>query len=191
MLEDKRIFVETFALKFEEYDKVQKFVTTIAKPVTRSKYIQKYKIEKFTLYAAMALNKERDQILETLQKYNKYQSLPTSVTLFINDTFGCNENNGLFKTVLINGKYFLESGSNSQKSLNEIRAYINEEWTRQSYHERISRNWEVRMEGGVQVPVNLIVHESELETKFTLSSNRGSMSINLREEVGGVEVGSG
>ena len=90
VLEDKRIFVETFAQKFEDYDKVQKFITTIAKPLTRSTYIQKYKIEKFTLYAAMALEMTKDKILYYLDRYNKFKSLPPNVVAYIERAFGKN-----------------------------------------------------------------------------------------------------
>ena len=71
VLPNFRIFVETFAAKYD--DTVQKFVVNIAKPISRSSYIQKYQITQFTLYAAMALEKNKTFILSQLSKYNKFK----------------------------------------------------------------------------------------------------------------------
>ena len=77
----------------------------------------------------MALEKKKDVILEQLAKFNKFKTLHEDVKNFIIQTtepeshdgqsLGC----GLLKTILINGKYYLEA--QNEEALSIVRKMLN------------------------------------------------------------------
>ena len=85
------------------------FLTTIAEPLSRPAHLHEYKLTSNSLYAAISVGLEPEDIVETLEKFSK-TVLPTATrNLIINSS----KQYGKLKKVLKNSKYYLETPDNS------------------------------------------------------------------------------
>ncbi|KAH7258950.1 P-loop containing nucleoside triphosphate hydrolase protein [Fusarium redolens] len=82
------------------------FLVTIAEPQSRPAFLHEYKITPHSLYAAVSVGLNGDDIISTLDKFIKTE-LPQTIKEFIRS---CTKSYGKVKLVLKNNKYFVESG---------------------------------------------------------------------------------
>lgn len=99
---DGHIFLETFS---PHYKHAHDFLITIAEPVSRPEHIHEYKLTAYSLYAAVSVGLETNDIIEYLNVLGKTE-LPETVKDFINS---CTLSYGKVKLVLRQNKYFVES----------------------------------------------------------------------------------
>eukprot|EP01080_Neovahlkampfia_damariscottae_P002404 gene2404-2868_t len=96
------ILVETFSPYYEE---ALDFITAIAEPLSRPNYIHEYKLTDYSLMAAASIGLKTEQIINILEKLNKYE-LSEKVKKFIIQWTKCY---GKIKLVLQNNNFYIES----------------------------------------------------------------------------------
>lgn len=99
---DLRIILESFSPLAEQ---AQEFLTTIAEPISRPSHIHEYGINMYSLYAAVSVGLETDDIISVLNRLSKVP-VPESIIKFIRSA---TISYGKIKLVLKNNRYFLES----------------------------------------------------------------------------------
>ncbi|KAI1012008.1 hypothetical protein LB503_004768 [Fusarium chuoi] len=81
------------------------FLVTIAEPQSRPAFLHEYKITPHSLYAAVSVGLNGEDIISTLDKFLKTE-LPQTIREFIRS---CTKSYGKVKLVLKSNKYFVES----------------------------------------------------------------------------------
>ncbi|VEU20179.1 DEKNAAC101018 [Brettanomyces naardenensis] len=99
---DGRVYLESFSPLFEQ---AQDFLITIAEPVSRPNFIHEYRITTHSLYAAVSVGLETDDIISVLNRLSKVPVAP-SVVEFIQQA---THSYGKVKLVLKHNRYFVES----------------------------------------------------------------------------------
>ncbi|KAG0088287.1 DNA repair helicase RAD25 [Podila epicladia] len=100
--EDGHIILEGFSPIAE---KAIDFLITIAEPVSRPSHIHEYKLTPYSLYAAVSVGLETEDIIEVLSRLSKVP-VPESILELIRD---CTLSYGKVKLVLKHNRYFVES----------------------------------------------------------------------------------
>lgn len=96
------IFLETFSPIYQQaYD----FLVAIAEPLSRPENIHEYILTEYSLYAAVSIGLETDQIIKVLEKLSKVH-LSTDTKEFIKR---CTMNYGKVKLVIQQNKFHVES----------------------------------------------------------------------------------
>uniref|UniRef100_A0A224X7U7 General transcription and DNA repair factor IIH helicase/translocase subunit XPB n=1 Tax=Panstrongylus lignarius TaxID=156445 RepID=A0A224X7U7_9HEMI len=96
------IFLESFS---PVYKHAHDFLIAISEPVCRPEHIQEYKLTAYSLYAAVSVGLETNDIIEYLRRLSK-TSIPEGIIEFIKL---CTLSYGKVKLVLKHNKYFIES----------------------------------------------------------------------------------
>ncbi|CAB0018122.1 unnamed protein product [Nesidiocoris tenuis] len=96
------IFLESFS---PVYKHAHDFLIAISEPVCRPEHIHEYKLTAYSLYAAVSVGLETDDIIEYLRRLSK-TSIPDGIVEFIKL---CTLSYGKVKLVLKHNKYFIES----------------------------------------------------------------------------------
>lgn len=99
---DGHIFLETFS---PVYKHAHDFLITIAEPVSRPEHVHEYKLTAYSLYAAVSVGLQTQDIIEYLRRLGK-TTLPEPVINFISS---CTLSYGKVKLVLRHNRYFVES----------------------------------------------------------------------------------
>ncbi|KAJ2496867.1 DNA repair helicase RAD25 [Coemansia sp. RSA 1972] len=81
------------------------FLIAISEPISRPSYIHEYKLTLFSLYAAVSVGLDTNDIIEVLNRLSKVP-VPPGVIEFINQ---CTKSYGKVKVVLKHNKYYVES----------------------------------------------------------------------------------
>ncbi|QRW20221.1 DNA excision repair protein ERCC-3 [Rhizoctonia solani] len=97
--EDNHIILEGFSPIAEQ---AQDFLVAISEPISRPAFIHEYKITMYSLYAAVSVGLETNDIIEVLNRLSK----ANTVVRFIKD---CTKHYGKVKLVLKHNKYYVES----------------------------------------------------------------------------------
>lgn len=97
-----RIILESFSALAAH---AQDFLTTIAEPLSRPEFLHEYSLTTHSLYAAVSVGLDPNDIIETLNRLSKIP-IPDNVRDFITN---CTQSYGKVKLVLKNTKYFVES----------------------------------------------------------------------------------
>jgi len=100
--EDGHIILEAFSPIAEQ---AQDFLTAISEPVSRPAMIHEYKLTSYSLYAAVSVGLQTDDIIEVLNRLSKVP-VPDTIVAFIR---GCTLSYGKVKLVLKHNRYFVES----------------------------------------------------------------------------------
>ncbi|KAK7472115.1 DNA repair helicase RAD25 [Stygiomarasmius scandens] len=100
--EDGHIILEAFSPIAEQ---AQDFLTAISEPVSRPTFIHEYKLTSYSLYAAVSVGLQTDDIIEVLNRLSKVP-VPEQIVTFIKS---CTISYGKVKLVLKHNKYFVES----------------------------------------------------------------------------------
>ncbi|KAF8348873.1 P-loop containing nucleoside triphosphate hydrolase protein [Amanita rubescens] len=100
--EDGHIILEAFSPIAEQ---AQDFLTAISEPVSRPAFIHEYKLTSYSLYAAVSVGLQTDDIIEVLNRLSKVP-VPDSIVSFIRER---TLSYGKVKLVLKHNKYFVES----------------------------------------------------------------------------------
>src|SRR5579859_5528396 len=100
--EDGRIILEGFSPLAEQ---AQDFLVAIAEPVSRPSHIHEYKLTTYSLYAAVSVGLQTEDIISVLGRLSK---VPLSSTI-INFIRNCTISYGKVKLVLKQNRYFVES----------------------------------------------------------------------------------
>ncbi|KAG5645553.1 transcription factor TFIIH complex ERCC-3 subunit [Asterophora parasitica] len=100
--EDGHIILEAFSPIAEQ---AQDFLTAISEPVSRPAFIHEYKLTSYSLYAAVSVGLQTEDIIEVLNRLSKVP-VPDSITSFIRER---TLSYGKVKLVLKHNKYFVES----------------------------------------------------------------------------------
>ncbi|TIB17589.1 hypothetical protein E3P92_01004 [Wallemia ichthyophaga] len=100
--EDGHIILEGFSPIAEQ---AQDFLVAISEPVSRTSLMEEYKITPYSLYAAVSVGLETDDIIEVLNRLSKVP-VPASIVSFIKE---CTMSYGKVKLVLKHNRYFVES----------------------------------------------------------------------------------
>ncbi|KAG0061858.1 DNA repair helicase RAD25 [Linnemannia elongata] len=100
--EDGHIILEGFSPIAE---KAIDFLITIAEPVSRPSHIHEYRLTPYSLYAAVSVGLETEDIIEVLSRLSKVP-VPESILGLIRD---CTLSYGKVKLVLKHNRYFVES----------------------------------------------------------------------------------
>jgi DNA excision repair protein ERCC-3 len=87
------------------HELAQDFLTAIAEPVSRPSFIHEYKLTPYSLYAAVSVGLETEDIVDVLGKLCKTK-VPEGITAFIRS---CTLSYGKVKLVLHHNKYWVES----------------------------------------------------------------------------------
>ncbi|XP_014279590.1 general transcription and DNA repair factor IIH helicase/translocase subunit XPB isoform X1 [Halyomorpha halys] len=96
------IFLESFS---PVYKHAHDFLIAIAEPVCRPEHIHEYKLTAYSLYAAVSVGLETNDIIEYLKRLSK-TTIPSGIEEFIKL---CTLSYGKVKLVLKHNKYFIES----------------------------------------------------------------------------------
>ena len=99
---DGRNILESFSPLAEQ---AQDFLVTIAEPISRPSHIHEYKITVYSLYAAVSVGLETDDIISVLNRLSK---VPVADS-FINFIRSATVSYGKVKLVLKHNRYFVES----------------------------------------------------------------------------------
>ncbi|KAG9039300.1 transcription factor TFIIH complex ERCC-3 subunit [Tulasnella sp. JGI-2019a] len=99
---DGTIILEAFSSIAEQ---AQDFLVAISEPVSRPAFIHEYKITTYSLYAAVSVGLETEDIITVLNRLSKVP-VPDTIVKFIQD---CTVSYGKLKLVLKHNKYFVES----------------------------------------------------------------------------------
>lgn len=99
---DARIILESFSPLAEQ---AQDFLITIAEPVSRPSHIHEYKITAYSLYAAVSVGLETDDIILVLNRLSKVPVADSIVNFIRSATISY----GKVKLVLKHNRYFVES----------------------------------------------------------------------------------
>ncbi|ORX56370.1 DNA repair helicase rad25 [Hesseltinella vesiculosa] len=100
--EDGHIILEGFSSIAEQ---AQDFLVAISEPVSRPAHIQEYKLTPYSLYAAVSVGLETEDIIEVLNRLSKVP-VPDAIIQFIRS---CTLSYGKVKLVLKKNRYFVES----------------------------------------------------------------------------------
>ncbi|KAI0032530.1 DNA helicase [Vararia minispora EC-137] len=100
--EDGHIILEAFSPIAEQ---AQDFLVAISEPVSRPTFIHEYKLTSYSLYAAVSVGLQTEDIIEVLNRLSKVP-LPETIVSFIRT---CTLSYGKIKLVLKHNKYFVES----------------------------------------------------------------------------------
>ncbi|TFK72966.1 DNA helicase [Pluteus cervinus] len=100
--EDGHIILEAFSPIAEQ---AQDFLTAISEPVSRPAFIHEYKLTSYSLYAAVSVGLQTEDIIEVLNRLSKVP-VPDSITSFIRER---TLSYGKVKLVLKHNRYFVES----------------------------------------------------------------------------------
>lgn len=84
----------------------QDFLTTIAEPVSRPKHVHEYKLTKHSLYAAVSIGLEPEDIIGVLSRLSKVKIPPETIDYIREAT----KSFGKVRLVLKDTKYYVESG---------------------------------------------------------------------------------
>lgn len=84
----------------------QDFLTAIAEPVSRPKHVHEYKLTKHSLYAAVSIGLEPEDIIGVLSRLSKVKIPPETIDYIREAT----KSFGKVRLVLKDTKYFVESG---------------------------------------------------------------------------------
>ncbi|KMQ94269.1 dna excision repair protein haywire [Lasius niger] len=96
------IFLESFS---PVYKHAHDFLIAISEPVCRPEYIHEYRLTAYSLYAAVSVGLQTQDIIEYLKRLSK-TSIPDGIIEFIKL---CTLSYGKVKLVLKHNKYFIES----------------------------------------------------------------------------------
>jgi DNA excision repair protein ERCC-3 len=96
------IFLESFS---PVYKHAHDFLIAIAEPVSRPKHIQEYRLTAYSLYAAVSVGLQTDDIIEYLKRLSK-TTIDEGIIKFVKD---CTFSYGKVKLVLKHNSYFVES----------------------------------------------------------------------------------
>lgn len=96
------IFLESFS---PVYKHAHDFLIAIAEPVCRPEHIHEYKLTAYSLYAAVSVGLQTNDIIEYLKRLSK-TTIPAGIVEFIQL---CTLSYGKVKLVLKHNKYFVES----------------------------------------------------------------------------------
>lgn len=99
---DGRIILESFSPLAEQ---AQDFLVTIAEPISRPSHIHEYKITAYSLYAAVSVGLETDDIISVLDRLSK---VPVAQSI-INFIKGATISYGKVKLVIKHNRYFVET----------------------------------------------------------------------------------
>lgn len=99
---DVRIILESFSPLAEQ---AQDFLVTIAEPLSRPAYIHEYKITTYSLYAAVSVGLETDDIILVLNRLSKVPVADSIVNFIRASTVSY----GKIKLVLRHNRYYVES----------------------------------------------------------------------------------
>ncbi|KGR06580.1 DNA repair helicase RAD25 [Candida albicans P37037] len=99
---DGRIILESFSPLAEQ---AQDFLITIAEPISRPSHIHEYRITAYSLYAAISVGLETDDIISVLNRLSK---VPVAESI-INFIKAATVSYGKVKLVLKHNRYFVES----------------------------------------------------------------------------------
>jgi len=99
---DGHIFLETFS---PLYRHAHDFLIAIAEPVSRPEHIHEYKLTAYSLYAAVSVGLQTENIIEYLRLLSK-TNIPAGIVEFIQL---CTISYGKVKLVLKHNRYFVES----------------------------------------------------------------------------------
>merc|ERR1712136_81951 len=99
---DGHIFLESFS---PVYKHARDFLIAIAEPVCRPQFIHEFRLTPYSLYAAVSVGLETDDIIEYLRRLSK-TTIPKGIEDFIRS---CTQSYGKVKLVLKHNKYFVES----------------------------------------------------------------------------------
>ncbi|KAJ3787845.1 DNA helicase [Lentinula aff. detonsa] len=100
--DDGLIILEAFSPIAEQ---AQDFLTAISEPVSRPAFIHEYKLTSYSLYAAVSVGLQTEDIIEVLNRLSKVP-VPEPIISHIRK---CTETYGKVKLVLKHNKYFVES----------------------------------------------------------------------------------
>ncbi|KIY64574.1 DNA helicase [Cylindrobasidium torrendii FP15055 ss-10] len=100
--DDYHIILEAFSPIAEQ---AQDFLTAISEPVSRPAFIHEYKLSEYSLYAAVSVGLQTDDIIEVLNRLSKVP-VPRTIVEFIRK---CTVSYGKVKLVLKHNRYFVES----------------------------------------------------------------------------------
>ncbi|OBZ72220.1 putative DNA repair helicase ercc3 [Grifola frondosa] len=100
--EDGHIILEAFSPIAEQ---AQDFLVAISEPVSRPAFIHEYKLTSYSLYAAVSVGLQTEDIIEVLNRLSKVP-VPESIVTFIRER---TLSYGKVKLVLKHNKYFVES----------------------------------------------------------------------------------
>lgn len=96
------IFLESYS---PVYKHAHDFLIAISEPVCRPEYIHEYKLTAYSLYAAVSVGLQTNDIIEYLKRLSK-TTVPEGIIEFIKL---CTLSYGKVKLVLKHNKYFVES----------------------------------------------------------------------------------
>ncbi|KAK9473532.1 P-loop containing nucleoside triphosphate hydrolase protein, partial [Dipodascopsis tothii] len=99
---DARIILEGFSPLSEQ---AQDFLVTIAEPVSRPTHIYEYKLTPYSLYAAVSVGLETNDIISVLNRFSKVP-VPKNIVEYITS---CTVSYGKVMLVLKHNRYFVES----------------------------------------------------------------------------------
>ncbi|CDK28205.1 unnamed protein product [Kuraishia capsulata CBS 1993] len=99
---DGKIILESFSPLSEQ---AQDFLVTIAEPISRPSFIHEYRITTHSLYAAVSVGLETDDIISVLNRLSKVPVAPSVVNFIKSATLSY----GKVKLVLKHNRYFVES----------------------------------------------------------------------------------
>ncbi|TFK27175.1 DNA helicase [Coprinopsis marcescibilis] len=100
--DDGHIILEAFSPIAEQ---AQDFLTAISEPVSRPTFIHEYKLTPYSLYAAVSVGLQTEDIIEVLNRLSKVP-VPDSITNFIRER---TLSYGKVKLVLKHNKYYIET----------------------------------------------------------------------------------
>ncbi|PJF16812.1 putative DNA excision repair protein ERCC-3 [Paramicrosporidium saccamoebae] len=100
--EDGHFFMESFS---PMHELAQDFLTAIAEPISRPNFIHEYKLTPYSLYAAVSVGLETEDIVNVLGKLCK-TPVPEGIISFIRT---CTLSYGKVKLVLHHNRYWVES----------------------------------------------------------------------------------
>lgn len=99
---DGRIILEGFSPLFEQ---AQDFLVTIAEPISRPSFIHEYRITAYSLYAAVSVGLETDDIISVLNRLSKVPVASSIINFIKSATISY----GKVKLVLKHNRYYVES----------------------------------------------------------------------------------
>ncbi len=100
--DDGRIILEAFSTIAQH---AEDFLVAISEPVSRPAHIHEYKLTSYSLYAAVSVGLETEDIIATLNRLSKIP-IPDAIVKFIRD---CTTSYGKVKLVLKHNRYYVES----------------------------------------------------------------------------------
>ncbi|QLG74083.1 hypothetical protein HG535_0F05950 [Zygotorulaspora mrakii] len=99
---DGRVILESFSPLAEQ---AQDFLVTIAEPVSRPSHIHEYKITAYSLYAAVSVGLETNDIISVLDRLSKVPVAPSIINFIKSATVSY----GKVKLVIKHNRYFVET----------------------------------------------------------------------------------